>query len=71
MSWNRRSSGAPAHRHAAPRAWRGDAVRDGGATGPGVGGPGGRGARAGTVILTDLRVGEIAAGDLLLRMDIS
>ncbi|WP_416982400.1 lysylphosphatidylglycerol synthase domain-containing protein [Streptomyces sp. T028] len=27
--------------------------------------------RSGTVILTDLRVGEIAAGDLLLRMDIS
>ncbi|MFF1296401.1 MULTISPECIES: lysylphosphatidylglycerol synthase domain-containing protein [unclassified Streptomyces] len=27
--------------------------------------------RPGTVILTDLRVGEIAAGDLLLRMDIS
>ncbi|GGY52092.1 lysylphosphatidylglycerol synthase domain-containing protein [Streptomyces djakartensis] len=26
---------------------------------------------SGTVILTDLRVGEIAAGDLLLRMDIS
>ncbi|MFJ8144112.1 lysylphosphatidylglycerol synthase domain-containing protein [Streptomyces sp. NPDC096048] len=26
---------------------------------------------AGTVILTDLRIGEIAAGDLLLRMDIS
>ncbi|WP_121701853.1 lysylphosphatidylglycerol synthase domain-containing protein [Streptomyces sp. BBFR25] len=27
--------------------------------------------RSGTVILTDLRIGEIAAGDLLLRMDIS
>ncbi|MFF5521332.1 lysylphosphatidylglycerol synthase domain-containing protein [Streptomyces coeruleorubidus] len=27
--------------------------------------------RSGTVILTDLRVGEIAAGDLLLRMDTS
>ncbi|MFI6561721.1 lysylphosphatidylglycerol synthase domain-containing protein [Streptomyces sp. NPDC050534] len=27
--------------------------------------------RSGTVIITDLRVGEIAAGDLLLRMDIS
>ncbi|MFJ6724656.1 lysylphosphatidylglycerol synthase domain-containing protein [Streptomyces sp. NPDC091281] len=27
--------------------------------------------RSGTVILTDLRVGEIAAGDLLLRMDVS
>ncbi|MCT7353802.1 flippase-like domain-containing protein [Streptomyces sp. 15-116A] len=27
--------------------------------------------RSGTVVLTDLRVGEIAAGDLLLRMDIS
>lgn len=27
--------------------------------------------RSGTVILTDLRVGEIAAGDLVLRMDIS
>ena len=27
--------------------------------------------RSGTVILTDLRVGEIAAGELLLRMDIS
>ncbi|MGJ5832991.1 lysylphosphatidylglycerol synthase transmembrane domain-containing protein [Streptomyces ossamyceticus] len=27
--------------------------------------------RSGTVILTDLRVGEIAAGDLVLRMDVS
>ncbi|MEU0852346.1 lysylphosphatidylglycerol synthase transmembrane domain-containing protein [Streptomyces flaveolus] len=27
--------------------------------------------RSGTVILTELRIGEIAAGDLLLRMDIS
>ncbi|MFF8093969.1 lysylphosphatidylglycerol synthase domain-containing protein [Streptomyces sp. NPDC016675] len=27
--------------------------------------------RSGTVILTDLRIGEIAAGDLLLRMDVS
>ncbi|MGW2520075.1 lysylphosphatidylglycerol synthase domain-containing protein [Streptomyces sp. NPDC001617] len=27
--------------------------------------------RSGTVILTDLRVGEIAAGELLLRMDVS
>ncbi|CQR62022.1 lysylphosphatidylglycerol synthase domain-containing protein [Streptomyces leeuwenhoekii] len=27
--------------------------------------------RSGTVILTDLRAGEIAAGDLLLRMDVS
>ncbi|MEZ7003866.1 lysylphosphatidylglycerol synthase domain-containing protein [Streptomyces sp. AD55] len=27
--------------------------------------------RSGTVIITDLRIGEIAAGDLLLRMDIS
>ncbi|MCZ9354234.1 lysylphosphatidylglycerol synthase domain-containing protein [Streptomyces mutabilis] len=27
--------------------------------------------RSGTVILTDLRIGEIASGDLLLRMDVS
>lgn len=40
-------------------------------SGSGTGATAGGGAAAGTITLTDLRGGEIAAGDLVLRMDIA
>lgn len=49
----------------------GNAERDGSSDGHGHGGSGGDAPAAVTVTLTDLRGGEIAAGDLVLRMDIA